>query len=239
MADDNRFFRWLWRINSLLFFLVILGVLIAFFIMFAGEVPHGPTPMAQMKSGEDTYAFGGGLGEASNSSLLTHLDGTEENIAVLRRNSRGNPYGLGSGSRSYDGGGTVNLLSLDLKTMKNRWLFPGVKRDIESVYQVRTSVPVPQNASDSVTALLMDVADADTNGDGKIASSDHHALYVYRIGTAAPVKLIDAWWVSGVQQLDGERVVVTYYDGKADHAVLISAKDFRVVADTILSATPK
>ncbi len=42
----------------------------------------------------------------------------------------------------------------------------------------------------------MDVADADTNGDGKIASSDHHALYVYRIGTAAPVKLIDTWWVS-------------------------------------------
>ena len=238
MADDNRFFRWLGRINSILFFLAILGVLAAVFVMFAGEVPHGPPLTAQTKSGEDTYAFGGGLGEAANTSILTHLDGTEEGIVVLQRTSRGNPYGLSSSGRSYDGG-TVNLLSVDLKTMKNRWLFAGIKRDIDGVYQVRASVPVPQNASDPVTALLMDVADADTNGDGKITTFDHHALYVYRLGRTEPVKLVDAWSITGVQQLDAERIAVTYNDGKIDHALLLSARDFRTIADTPLSTTPK
>ena len=238
MADDNRFFRWLGRINSMLFFLAVLGVLIAIFTMFAGEVPHGPPLAAQTKSGEDTYSFGGGLAEAANMSILTHLDGTEEGIVVLQRTARGNPYGLSSGGRSYDSG-TVNLLSLDLKTMKSRWLFAGVKRDIAGVYQVRALVPVPQNATDPVTALLMDVADADTDGDGKVTSSDHHALYVYRLGGAEPVKLADAWSITGVQQLDAERIAVTYYDGKIDHALLLSARDFHTIADAPLSTTPK
>jgi hypothetical protein len=237
MADDNRFFRWLGRINSLLFFLAILGVLAAVFVMFAGEVPHGPPLTAQTKSGGDTYSLGGALGDAVYSSLLTHLDGTDEGIVILRRDGRGNPYALSSGSRLYEGG-TVNLLSVDLKTMKNRWLFRGVKRDIAGVFQIREAVPVPQNAVDPVTALLMDVADADTNGDGKVTSSDHHALYVYRLGGSEPVKLVDAWSVSNVQQLDGERIAVTYYDGKIDHALLLSARDFRTIADAPLSTRP-
>ena len=99
-------------------------------------------------------------------------------------------------------------------------------------------MPVPQNAVDPVTALLMDVADADTNGDGKVTSSDHHALYVYRPGGAEPVKLVDAWSISNVQQLDGERIAVTYYDGKIDHALLLSARDFRTIADAPLSTRP-
>ncbi len=239
MADDNRFFRWLGRINSILFFLgaacliLFAGVPALIWTMAPREAPAAPQPA----SDGYTYEFAG-LGETAGSTVITHLDGTDEGIATLQRVARGGSYGLSSGGRSYDVD-IVNLLAVDLKTMKNRWLFHGVKHDIEGVYQVRELVPVPQNAADPVTALLMDVADADTNGDGKITSADRHALYVYRIGSSKPVKLVDAVLVSGVQQLDGERIVVTYYDGKTDHAVLLSAKDFRVVADTPLSATPK
>lgn len=242
MADDNRFFRWLWRINSILFFLGASTVvaLIGIPELLRTTMPREAPATAQATDEGYTYEFNaGGLGDATYSTLLTHLAGTDEAIAVLQGSTRGGgSYGLSSRGRSYEIS-TVNLLSVDLKTMKNRWLFPGVKRDIQSVYQVRATAPVPQNASDPVTALLMDVADADTNGDGKITASDRHSLFVYRPGSARPVKLVDAWSISGVQQLDGERIAVTYYDGKTDHAVLLSAKDFQVVADTVLAATPK
>lgn len=241
MADDNRFFRWLWRVNSILFFLGVLGLmaLVGIPALSWFTETHEAPATAQTAKGGDTYEFNTtGLGDAAYSALLTHLDGTEEGVAVLQRVGPGGSYSLGSRRQGYESS-TVNLLSVDLKTLKNRWLFSGVKRDIQSVYRIHASVPVPQNGSDPVTALLMDVADADTNGDGKVTDADRHSLYVYRAGSAAPVKLVDAWWVSGVEQLDGERVVVTYYDGKVDHAVLLSAKDFHVVADTILSATPK
>ncbi|HEX4862225.1 MAG TPA: hypothetical protein VFV07_13390 [Rhizomicrobium sp.] len=240
MADDNRFFRWLGRINSLLFFLGAAGLIAAVGIpaLVWATMPRETPVSAETKSGEDTYSFGGALSESVNSSLLTHLDGTDEGIIVLQRDTRRGSYGLSSDSRSYEES-MVNLLSVDLKTMKNRWVFHGVKRDITDVYRVRETVPVPQDATDPVTALLMDVAEADTNGDGKITSADHHSLYVYRLGGTEPTKLIDAWSVSNVQQFDGERIAVTYYDGKIDHALLLSARDFHTIADAPLSTTPK
>jgi hypothetical protein len=240
MADDNRFFRWLGRINAMLFFVAVAGVI----VLMGGEslmwglMSHDAPAGAQMKNGDDTYAFGGTLGPpsvATGASSISHLDGTDEGVMVLRRGDP-NPYGLESRSRFETG--DVNFLLIDLKTMKNRWLFEGVKRAIGQVLEVRSSVPVPQNSPDPVTALLMAVAVADTNGDGKITRADDNALYVYRVGSAKAVKLFDAKAISGMEQIDSERIAITYYDGKTDHAVLLSARDFKAIADTTLSPTP-
>ena len=242
MAESNRFFRWLGRANSLLFFLAILGLLIAFFVMFVGEVPHGPPLTAQTKSdkdAKDVYVFTAGLDEPSatmGSTALARLSGTDEGIMLLQRVPDDSESSF---SRSRPDASTLNLLSVNLQTLKSRWLFGGVKRDIATIFQVRASVPVPQNASDPVTALLVPVADKDTDGDGRIAASDDHALYLYRLGSSGPVKLLEAKIVMGIQQLDGERLLVLYSDGKIDHACLISAGDFHTIADTVLSTTPK
>ena len=85
----------------------------------------------------------------------------------------------------------------------------------------------------------MPVAAADTNGDGRIARADDHALYVYRVGGAVAVKLFDAKAIAGMEQINSDRIVITYYDGKTDHALLLSARDFRPIADTVVSPTPK
>jgi hypothetical protein len=240
MTDDNRFFRWLGRINAMLFFLAAAGV-----IVFVGAnaliwspMSHDAPAGAEAKNGDDTYAFGGTIGAPSavtGAASITRLDDTDEGVMVLQRGGS-NPYGLESRSRFETS--DVNFLLVDLKTMKNRWLFEGVKRDIGQVLEVRSSVPVPQNASDPVTALLIPVAAADTNGDGKITRADDNALYVYRVGSAKAVKLFDAKAISGMEQIDSERIAITYYDGKTDHAVLLSARDFKTIADTTLSPTP-
>jgi len=240
MADDNRFFRWLGRINSLLFFLGVVGLL-----LFVGgsalmwrTVSREEPVAAITKSGGETYAFGGSIG-APTPSLggpeITRLEGTDEGVMVLQR---GGPRASGLDRVSGYDANDVNYLLVDLRTMKTRWLFDGVKRDIGYAFQVRETVPAPQNSPDPVTALLMPVAEADTNGDGKINGTDHHALYLYRVDSAGPVRLLDSHSISGIEQLDGERVVVSYYDGESDHAALLSAKDFHMIADTRLSTLP-
>jgi hypothetical protein len=244
MADDNRFFRWLRRINALLFFMGAAGFIVlaggsALSILFERQAVFREEPATvEAKSGGETYAFGGTVGlpiASTGAAALTHLDGTDEGIMVLQR---GGPrvYGLDSGSRLD--ANDVNYLVVDLKTLKTRWLFRGVKRDIADAVTVREIVPVPKDGPDRTTALLMPVAEADTNGDGKIDRADRHALYAYRVGSAGAVKLFDAQSISGIEQLDGDRVEVTYSDGKSDRAALLSAKDFHTIADTMLSALP-
>ncbi len=183
MTDDNAFFRWLGRVNAMLLFLAAAGVIV--FVganaLTWGPMSHDAPAGAETKSGGDTYAFGGTIGASSvatGAASITRLDGTDEGVMVLQRGGS-NPYGLESRSRFETS--DVNFLLVDLKTMKNRWLFEGVKRDIGEVLEVRSSVPVPQNASDPVTALLMPVAAADTNGGRQDhASGRQHALRLPR-----------------------------------------------------------
>jgi hypothetical protein len=240
MSDDNVFFRWLGRINAILFFLAIVGVIVLMSgetLMSGHSFPDVPVT-AEAKNGDDTYTFGGTFGGpfvAFGEPSITHLDGADEGVMVLRR---GGPRYAGFDSVSRFGGGNVNFLLIDLKTMKTRWLFEGVRHDIGRVFEVRSSVPVLPASPAPVTALLMPVAEADTNGDGKITQADDHALYVYRVGSAKAVKLLDAKSVSSMEQIDPDRVVISYYDGKTDHALLLSAKTFTPVADTAVSPTP-
>jgi hypothetical protein len=240
MADDNRFFRLLGRVNAVLFFLACCAVLLAVGIMFAGEPllrPSGAPYAAVETAGGDTYEFGGNLNLDSDFSTLTRLEGTEEGFLVLQRDSGGYKHRV---SLSRDRGETdnVDVLLFDLRTMQSRWMFRGTGQDIQRAYRIREVFPAPEKGVDPVTALLMPVAAKDTNGDGKINSNDAHALYLYRPGTARAVKLLDAVLVNDVEQIDSGRVLVLYSDGKADHAAMLSAKDFSVIAQAAVSPNP-
>ena len=245
MADDNRFFRCSGA-STRLFFMGAAGFIVlaggsALSILFERQAVLREEPATvEAKSGGETYAFGGTIGlpiASTGAGAITHLDGTDEGIMVLQR---GGPrvYGLDRGSRLD--ANDVNYLVVDLKTLKMRWLFRGVMRDISDAVIIREIVPVPKDGPDRTTALLMPVAEADTNGDGKIDRADRHALYAYRVGSAGAIRQAVRFsqWISGIEQLDGDRVEVTYSDGKSDRVALLSARDFRTLADTALSALP-
>src|SRR5262249_48823110 len=111
MGDDNRFFRWLARINSILFFLVVagIGLLIGtnmgldFFMPH--HVAHGAQGAVETASG-DVYDFGGNLNvTVDDSSAMTRLEGTQEGIMVLQRQAP--PRGKFSSRARY--GETANV----------------------------------------------------------------------------------------------------------------------------------
>lgn len=238
MTDDNRFFRWLGRINSVLFLLAAIGVILsvgALYLQpqFVWEQPPAG-PVAQ--KGDDTYEFGGGLDTPVPGPYawnITLLDRTDQGVMVLQLR------GGSSGSVSrYELNRNVNLLLVDLKTTRSRWLFQGLKHDIGRIVSVHESVTAREEKPTPVTALLMPVASTDNNGDGKVSAADAHALYAYRVGGGAPVKVIDAKSVAGVEQLDSDRLMVEYFDGTTNRIALLSAKDFKPLAQSALPATP-
>lgn len=240
MSDDNRLFRWLGRVNAILFFFGAVGAIVVAISLMGGEAPmsrHRSNDTAAGTGSGEIYQFGDSIVEPTakiGSSAITRLAGTDEGLMTLQRAGRSASFSE-RGSELVE----VNLLLVDLTTMKNRWLFAGVKRDIARSLQVRAVVPVPQNSPDPVVALLLPVAAADTDGDGTIAPSDDHALYLYRLGSAAPVKLLDAKSILGMEQLDSGRILITYYDGKTDRGMMLSAKDFTPLADTAIPPAPK
>jgi hypothetical protein len=238
MTDDNSFFRWLGRINSILFFLVVAGagLLIGANAGLDIFIPqHNDAHAVVETASGDTYDFGGSLNVKEDySSAMTRLEGTQEGFMVLQRASRGGSLG----SRGGYGTANVNVLLFDLRTMQSHWMFEGTRQDIERAYAVHAVVPVPNDGADPVTALLMPVATRDTNGDGKIDRNDADSLYVHRPGSAGAVKLLDAVSVNTIEQIDSDRVLVTYYDGKIDHAAMLSAKDFSIIASAAISPKP-
>ncbi len=242
MSDDSRFFRWLGRINALLFFVAVCALIIGMASAFVGmqfSPADMPAAAPVAKSGEDTFVFANNLIAPMPSTAgwgVTQLDDTDVAFMVLQRQNA-NPYS--SSLSRYQRDSDVNLLLIDLKTMKSRWLLDGVHHDIGPMLKVLAQAPAPQSGPNPVTALLMPVASKDTNGDGKISAADDHALYVYRIGAKAPVKVLDARTVLGMDQLDSERIVVRYYDGKTDRLQLLSAKTFAAVADAPLPSVPR
>ncbi len=125
-----------------------------------------------------------------------------------------------------------------MTTLRSRWLFRGVNNDIARAVIVRAGVSVPPEKPAAVTALLMPVATADTNGDGTVSPADDHALYVYRVGGGAPVKVIDAKSISDIVQLDSDRVMVEYFDGAQERIALLSTKGFKPLAQSAVPTTP-
>jgi|GEM_PF-5771631 len=240
MADGNRFFRWLGRINAILFFLVITGIALLVGANFGLDfaLPHHETHAVVEIASGDTLEFGGNLTLGEDySSQMTRLEGTQEGLMVLRR--EGPPRGsLSSSGGRYGDTANVNVLLFDLGTMKNHWMFRGNKQDIERAYAIRAVIPAPKDGVDPVTAILMPVATKDTNGDGKIDRSDADSLYIHRPGSTGAVKLFDAVSVTTIDQLDSGRVLVTYDDGKTDHAAMLSTKDFSIIALATISPKP-
>lgn len=236
MRDDSRFFHWLGRINSVLFFLGALALLAVAIGAFWGEsFRAGPERPEKARDGE-TYAFGGNIDMGSvPAAAIARLEGSDEAYMVLQRG--GERHGsFRSDSRASSA--NVNVLLFDLDTMRSRWMFQGLKQDIGPSLFVRAVIPAPNDTFDPVVGVLMPVATADTDGDGVLTSADDHSLYVYRPEGVTAVKLIAAKLVSSMQQIDNMRVLVTYNDGKTERAAVLATKDFSVTADAQVPPPP-
>jgi len=240
VSGDNLFFRWLGRINALLFFAgaSVLLVLAAGELWPSRYVPPLPDHAQKLQDGA-VYDFAGSFDSVpGGSSAILRVDGTEEGLMMLQRRM----VSYDGTFRSSGPGGldsNVNVLIFDMRTMRNRWMFKGLKQDIKKPLFVRATASVSNDPHAPVVAILLPVAASDSDGDGKLTYADFHSLYLYRPGSAGPVELIKAEGISSMDQIDADRVLVTYYRDKVDSAAMLSTKDFSILAQAGIAAAPK
>jgi hypothetical protein len=237
--DQNRFFRWVWRLNALL--LALGGILIVGFaaknLLFTPQWQPPPeghfAPVPKDAEKDSTYRL-----EATNIGFAG------ENILSLHKwNGVPRSYGLAMEMRvssSYMGAiDGVNLLALSGSTGAGHWLFHGYKRVVVSeAGMVRDSVPPVPGVVPNPIALVIQTIDADTNNDGEFTEKDKQSLYVYRPGMQFAEKFLDADYIVSREQIDADHFLVVYEHGRSAIAATFSIPDFKLKSERPIPSVP-
>jgi len=221
VQNAEKYFRYLWRFNAIAMAVIGFAVVIAFVANLLSPLwsaPHsGPAgsfaPIP--KSAEHGYTY-----ELARDAV--RLSGTREELFVLKC------WNGGPDARD------VNLLVVNDASAASRWLFRGTDRTILARDEVHASDVADFNAYSPVVAIVLTVADADTNKDDKLDGKDRRSLYFYRVGAASAVKFFTADRVLVAQQAGADRYLVIYENGDKAAAQLFSLLDFKPLSQSPL-----
>lgn len=236
MHEENRFFRILWRFNAIA--LALAGILVIVLLagmarelLFAGfgsrdqAVPVKATAVDKIH-----FDFGAsGAPLTGTAFVLFTLQKVRDSDAT---------HGISSGSLSgrYNPSQDANYMAVDAGAATGAWLFPGETQaiwDRTDIYRTPSG-----DGGDMVTALVLRVADADTNKDGALSGDDRPSLYYYRLGEARAVKFFSADAIASVRQIDSARLSVIFSAGGRWNAAVFSTGDFHKLAQGVLPRIP-
>jgi hypothetical protein len=222
VQNAEKYFRYLWRFNSVAMAVIAAAVMVAFVANLLSSLwtaPHsGPAgsfaPVPKSAEHGHTYRL---------ARDAIRLSGTREEIFALKR--------WKSDSDAPD----VNLLVVDDSSAASHWLFRGTDRTILARDEVHASDIADVNAYSPVVALVLTVLDADKSQDGKARES----LYIYRVGGAFAVKFFTADHVLATRQIGTDRYLVVYENGDQAAAAIFSMVDFKPLAQDPLPDVPE
>lgn len=258
MSDQNRFFRFLWRVNALLvlFAGITLGVVIArhYIEVFQLEkyVPPVPAlgsaepvpeakPFYYLAALEPNQAFYATYVPGQNRRpWLSATDSDSERLLALMRNDGALPLPNGTIDINYVPKAVeqVNFLAVDGATGESHWLLSGFKHAITK-YEVLTDTPKdPANAA-VMTAVVMQVVEADTNKDGVLDYADKQTLYVYHPGEKTAAKLFSADAIVDQGLTRNATYVITYVNAGVYKVAIYEVPSFKFVREKTLPALPK
>lgn len=230
MSDESKFFRYLWRFLAIGLALVVLGTLA--FIGLGLKLPAGPVghhaPDAKKVERKWTYRIEG-------EDLATNWAQSRK-LFVLRRWS-GEPREFGLSSYSGPDAQDVNYLFVNGQTGASQWVFRGNNRLIVSNDSITAGAPNFKGVSLSI-AIVTTVVESDTDKDGELSTKDRKTLYGYHIGGVAPAKMLSADTILGARQIDDDKYLIAYMNGKALKAAVFSIADFKMVSERPIPNVP-
>ena len=219
----EKFFRWTWRINGLLF---LLGTLLIFgnvgyeYFERITRTSREPQPIVTNivadPEGKEQWVLG----------APTKIDGSDfaymrlesENASVVPTDGRFNMFGPES---DYAPKKAKNILFINREEETAKWLFNDVDQLVLSVREfpgrTYSGYPFEPNPRVNTIAIVYSVIAKDTNGDGIVDDSDNSALAVSAIdGTNYNVVLENAERIISTELLADDTLSILYQeDGRA------------------------
>jgi hypothetical protein len=224
---SRRFFSVLWRANAVLIFVAgILGslVLAVVLVLMWREV-------TRTRHASDVLNIASNEVERSKASLgdFARIDGTPVLRAELFVEQEYELSAVSKGTRS-----TQNYLYYNATEDSTHWLMPGYKGLILSTHEVRANDD--DDGRTPPTAVLYELIDRDTNGDGKLTQNDLKEIAISDpAGTHLTRVLKDVEELNGQHLAEGGSDVLVFYTSAGSlHVARIDSITGKVLRNSAL-----
>jgi hypothetical protein len=225
----NRFDRIVWRINGILFLVVLIAACWALISTFRFQSSFssprpGRTdvrPATTVKSGE-TLEFGD----------ANRVKGT--NFLRIPLNAHQASDGAFS-SKSFGEHRLCNFRFVDTNDLSAWWLFEGFDRLVTHVHDLH---PPDARSDTPVIATFYEVVTADTDGDGRLTPNDREAVYFCTPDGRKPKEVVPpSDGVLSFEQVSQEVVLIICRRADAIVAGLFSIKGGSKIKETVVASS--
>lgn len=238
--DDNRYFRFIWRINGiaimcLVLFVIGFGAYNLIREMFSRDRHAVITNVADDPRGEEKWTLGSPQEIDGTRFVYVPLVSEKKNLQVSA------PALSKSGLHEYAGSyfsPSRNLLFVDKSTRDMKWLFKDNGQLIADIDLLSAREEYEKNRK--VDAILYRVIDRDTNGDRQLTSEDLADIALSNPdGTNYKEVLPSVEHLIGTMNLDGKEVLVLHQSKGKGYASTVRLRDMSVVDTKEMPKTEK
>lgn len=235
--EKNKFFRWVWRLDGLLIFIV--AICLAFLMLIEAyrkltwEAPKQEVivSIADDPEGKEKWVLGTPVDSVRNMVILPLVSEnketkeTKETIMGMMPKSRWSYYNQWRSTAK-------NILFIDSVTNKSFWLFDGVDRlilDIEA-FRDRAFYP-PMSAHPKTVALFFQVVTSDSNDDHILNFEDTRSLAVSNPNGSNYQIIIERFdRILSKSLVDKDKILIVFQNAGIGYSLQFQLDTFKVLS---------
>jgi len=228
-VDDNRFFKFVWRVNAVALFLLLAAVVIIGGVelisdAFRSNEPVVITNIADDPAGEEKWALGSP--QTIEGTDFTYIPLVSEKKSI----DTTSPNFKAKGLHSYGGGyfsPSRNLLFVNKKTREMSWLFKDNNQLLLDIDLLSNSAECTDDRR--IIAILYRVIKSDANSDGILAADDVADLAISSSDGSNYKEILPAVErVYGTEIIEGKDLLILYQSKGKGYASTVRLNDLSV-----------
>jgi hypothetical protein len=224
--EENRFFKFIWRLNGVAIMLLLLFLMVVAGYHCVKEIlprrrPVAVINVAEDPKGEEKWTLGNPQDIDGTPFIYIPLVSEKKEINIAK------PGMVNKALRSYDGGHSKNLLFLNKQTGEMKWLFKDNRQLVTNTNLL--SLEKRYDKERKIEAILYHVIAKDTNGDKKLTSEDSADIGIsYPDGSHYKELFQDVERIFGASVLGGREILVLYQSKGKGYASTILLQDMSI-----------
>lgn len=231
--EQNKFFKWLWRLNGLIIFIAAIALSVLALTEAYNKYSYKPLKQESIVSvaddpkKEEKWKLGQSINITGNNVLILPLISENLKIPIQHRKyERSESYS--SQSYSHRRFISKNILFINTLTNKSFWLFKGFDRLLLHTELFHKGHRFPHQ---KVMALFFKVITKDTNGDHIINFEDRPSLSIsnpdgsnYRIVINSYERIISKSLV------EDDKVLIVFQNEGVGYSILLQLNTFKILS---------
>lgn len=230
MKTDN-LFKFIWNVNGLAIFAGIVIAAVMLLVALVGDIIDGPrhvpapVNLAEDNKQEENWQLG--YGRSIGDTDYQYIPLESEKLSVDTRDRHQN-FEMFSGGSGYTPTRAKNVLFINTKTNKARWLFATVDQIVVDI----TSLQIGSyNEAARVFGMSYDVINKDTNQDGLLDNKDQSILAVSKVDGSRYTEVLTGHSevIESSLNSDGNLFVI-YIENNEVYSMIFDMTRFKVMA---------